>query len=490
MTGASPGSSESASRIDGTDSLRGAALHGGAYLVVREGAGIFIRLLGVVVVTRTIGAHDYGIYAGAVAFVMVLTSVAQMGMEVYLIRQPEEPSDQLYARVFTFLLVLSILATGVALGGAWCVGRVAPQTVKYLHVFEVLALSVPLNVLWAPAQAKIERAFGYRRMAWLELFGDLVLYGVAVPLALDGAGPWSLVVGFICWQASLLVGSFTLAGLVPRLSWSWSSSRDFLHHGLSYSASGWVDSLAGLANPIIVGRYFGPTGVGYVALAMRLVDTLAFAQRATWRLGLVALSRLHREPARLRRAIEEGMALQMLVTAAPLIGFALCAHWLVPVVFGSGWSASIAVFSVLALSRLLNSASLLEMALLFARAENATVAITAAGAAALLFVWGFLLVPHLGLWGYGLAQLLTVPAWLWVHHRGRRIVRYSYRPLWPWAIGLGPAVLCAAVRLPERLLLLIPGVLILALPTVRGQLWDYLTMARRALLRRKHGCDI
>src|SRR5664280_3870639 len=57
-------------------------------------------------------------------------------------------------------------------------------------------------------------------------------------------------------------------------------------------------------NPIVVGRYFGATGVGYVALASRLVDTIGFAQRATWRLGLVVLAKVQSDAARVRRGIE------------------------------------------------------------------------------------------------------------------------------------------------------------------------------------------
>ena len=478
VTGPGPGSSESGgdqTPPGGEDNanLRDRTLHGGAYLAARELVGMVVRVLGVVVVTREIGPHAYGVYAGAAAFIIVVGTVAQMGMEVYLIRQPEEPELRTYEEVFTFLLVLAFVAVAVSLGLSQVVAHLRPSAAEGIRVFRLLLISVPLNVLWAPAQARIERAFGFRRMAWLELGGDAVLYAVAVPLAVAGWGPYSLAVGMIVWQAWLLVGSYWMAHMVPRLRRPTAIWSDFLRHGIAFSMNSWVDAVAGLANPIVVGHFFGATGVGYVALATRLVDTLGFAQRATWRLGLVALSKVQAEGHRARRGVEEGMVLQVLAVAVPVAGVAVVGRWLIPFVFGAQWLPAVGVFALLGAARILNAPLTVQMALLFSRGRNQVVVVAGVLSAILVFGAAYLLVPPLGIDGYGVAAIVATAGWLLVYRQAMRIQSFDpYRPV-PWLVALVPPVLSPLLPWPANLVPLASLALLAVVPEMRNQLRAY-----------------
>ena len=222
-------------------------------------------------------------------------------------------------------MVSTVLVTVAGLGLTFLVGPWL-RPVGVVLPLQVLLLSVPVNVLWAPAQAAIERRLVFRRMGLLELVGDLVLYGTAVPLALCGFGPWSLVAGYFAWQAWLLVGSLVLSGTRPRPAWSWATSRDLLHHGLTYSLSTWLVALRGSATALIVGTFAGATGVGFMSFAQRLVTTLNFTSRGVHRVGIAAIARAGRpDRPRLSRAMEEGTLLLMLVAAAPFAAFGLAA---------------------------------------------------------------------------------------------------------------------------------------------------------------------
>jgi len=171
-------------------SLRHLTVRGGAYLTAREGIGAVIRLVGVTIVVRLVGPRAFGIYGGAAAFVALAAMVAQGGAEVFLIRQASEPSDETYEVAFTYLLVSSFTVVGVAFGLSFAAGTFV-HSEQALDVFRVLVFSIPVNVMWAPAQARIERRFDYRKMGFIELCGDVVLYSVSAPLALAHFGAWS-----------------------------------------------------------------------------------------------------------------------------------------------------------------------------------------------------------------------------------------------------------------------------------------------------------
>ncbi|MHB8294033.1 MAG: oligosaccharide flippase family protein [Acidimicrobiales bacterium] len=476
------GSAPSEASRQGADHSRdlgSRALASGFYLAAREAGGITVRLGGVLAVTRIIGPALFGDYAAAAAFAGVVASVAQMGVEVSLLRQPGPVERRSYDQAFTFLLISSVVCGTAALGASVVIGSFAPNLLgprDIMGPFRLLLVSVPLNVLWAPAQARIERAFGYKGLAWLELGGDVVLYVTAVPLALAGLGAFSLVLGFIAYRAVLLIGGYWLAGFFPRLAWSTAAARALLSRGASYSVSPWMERLSGLANPLVVGHFFGAAGVGYVALAQRLVDALSFGQRAAWRLSVVSMARVADQPARLRRALEESMAFQMVLLGAPLGGVALVAHWAVPLLFGAAWLPTVAVYSVLALSRVVTSPNLMVMALLVTRGDNGRLAAVNAVATAVFFAVTLVAVPAVGPVGIGFGLLAAGAARFPLHLYARGLVAPAYGPSARWAVAFVPMTLAPIAGGMAGFLLALPAIAVALLPGTSRQVRGYVAL--------------
>jgi PST family polysaccharide transporter len=449
--------------------LRETAIQGGGYLAAREIAGIGLRSLGIIAITRIIGPSSFGLYAAAAAFATLIGNAAQMGMEVFLIRQPEEPTDELYQQVFTFLLVISVLAAGMAIGASFLVVQLDSSLEAPQRLFIVLAASIPINVLWAPAQAKIERSFGYKRMAWLEFGGDAIFYAVATALALLGAGAWCLVAGFVAWQSWLFVGSLRFSHLSLRWNWSSSVNRSLLHHGSSYSSAGILQAATGLINPIVVGAFFGSAGVGYVALSQRLIDTLSFAARATWRLGMVTLTKVSSSASRLARGVEQAMTLQLLATLGPILGVCVLANWLVPFAFGPTWTPMIPVLAWLGMARIAASPITIEFAVLYVKSKNVIVAIATGLGGLVTLLFALVLVPTIGLAGYGIATLLSVVSMLYLHPQTLRVSSFSLLPCLRVMLPVLPITLFPLVAMPYAFLLFAPALLAARMPSIRRE---------------------
>ena len=464
-------------------SLRHLTVRGGAYLTAREGIGGLIRLGGVTIVIRVLGPSSYGIYSGAAIFVALGALLAQGGTEVFLIRQQSEPSDELYHVAFTYLLVSSLAVALAAFGLSFAVGTFV-HSKQALDVFRVLVFSIPVNVMWAPAQARIERRFDYRKMGLIELSGDVVLYAVSAPLALAHFGPWSLVAGFFAWQMWLLLASLALSGLRPRLRWSNSIARSLLGHGASYSASGWLGGIGALTIPIVVGIYRGAAGIGYVSFALRLVDTIAFAQRGAWRLGLVSMSRVGDDRSRLQRGLEEGSILQMLAVGVPVALISANARWIIPILFGRSWIPAIDLFALLSLATFLRAPALIQSALLYSRGRNMpNVTATIIGQSCLVATV-IIFVPHLGVTGYGAATACSLVSLLYIQRVVRReVVRFSYQRLWPFVIALSPIILMPFAPMPWTLIMLAPSIVVFTLAGPRDSLRDTYALVRLALLK-------
>ena len=449
--------------------LRELAVRSGAYLAGREAAGMVVRLVGLVVVVRAIGPSEFGIYSAAAVFVSLASITAQMGAEVFLIRLPGPLTRRSYDEVFTFLLCASIVVVLAGLGLTYLVAPLL-RPAGVMGPLRVLLLSIPVNVLWAPGQAYIERKFAYRRMGALELGGDVLLYATAVPMALTGFGAWSLVAGFFAMQAWLLVGSFVLSGLRPRLAWSSETWKGMLRHGTGYSLFQWIVALKYSVVTLIVASFAGAAGVGYVSLALRLNTTLNFTERGVQRVGMVAITKARSTTKeRLAAALEEGSALQLLVAAAPFAAFGLVAPWVVPVVFGHTWLPALPVYALVSVASILKVPASVQRVLLLAYGWNYRVAVSVlidlVGVCAVTIfavrAWGIL--------GFGIASLMGAVATVYTHYSARKIVPVRYGRLVVPLLGLVPPVLVPLVPKPWGLFLLIPPALMLLHPATRRE---------------------
>jgi PST family polysaccharide transporter len=413
-------------------SLRSRVLRGGGYLAVRQAIGMVVGLGGTMLLTRTLGPGKYGLFAAAYGIFMYLQSLCQWGVAVFLIRAEEEPPRALYDQAFTLLLALS--TGGILLGmaslpllGAWM--RLEGLAPVAAALFLCL---LPLCVAQVP-QARLERALDYRRVAWIEVGGQVANYGVALPLAFATRSVWAMVAGMALQAVLQMILLFAAAGYRPRLAWSRPRVREILGYGAGFSASLWIWQLRALVNPLVVGRLAGAESVGYVSLAVRLVEALSFVRTATWRLSISVLAKVQDDRPRLLQVVREGMSLQIMALAPLLLGFGLVAPWVIPRVFGPEWAPVLLVYPFIAFGYLVNSVFSLHSSALYVLRRNWDVSLFHLVHVALFAVAAAWLISRHGIVGYAWAEILVMPTYLVLHlalARRLGMVRYTDAAVW------------------------------------------------------------
>lgn len=450
-------------------SLRSLTVRGASNLALREAVGMGIRLIGVTIVVRIIGPANYGIYAAAAAFVVLISTLAQGGTEIFLIRMKEEPTHEAYGAAHGYLLLTSVGLCAIGLILSIPVASLvrSPETIV---TFRVLVLSVPANVLWAPAQAAIERRFDYRKMGLIEVAGDVVFYVTAIILAFAGSRQWALVFGFIAWQVWLFVASLIWSGLRFRPRWNTKLSKEMLRHSSTYAPAQWLDAVGQLSNPIIVGPALGVTGIGYVAFANRLVQTAAFARRGSWRLGVVSMARVD-ENHRMRRALQDGITLQALAVGVPVCLLAALSPLIVPTLFGQKWTPAVLLIAFFAVAAILQSVGSFMATTMYAKGRNTPPLLGGIFRQVATISVAAILVPTLGLSGYGIAILCGSGAFIYlgaVLYRSNLGV--SVAQVLPFVVSPVSIALIPLVPGPLRFLLVAPALMMLAIPRFRRQL--------------------
>lgn len=454
-------------------SLRGQVLKGGAYMAARQSLGLVISLGGVLLLTRLIGPEQYGLYSGALGVVTYGSSLARLGLDVCLLRRAQEPRPEVYAQAFTLLLMSSGLVIGFAFL-AWPLAKVWLGGSGFLEPLFWLLLAMPLMNLSLPAVATIERGLNYRAIAGIELAGQFVFYVISVTLAAMGYKVWAPVIGFWVWQGLNIALTYSRARFKARLTWSVPLIKEMVGYGIAYSSSIWVWQLRTLVNPLLVGRFVGPAGVGYVSIAIRLVEALSFVKSATWRLSIAALARVQGDLSRLKRALEEGMSLQVLALGPLLAGFILVGPWVMPRLFGDRWAPTLEVVPFIALSYMTNAVFNMHSSVLYVLGKNGAVTrfhlihVAAFVSAAVAFV------PKVGVLGYGIAEMAALISYAVIDHQMRGVFHPSYSLVLPWLIAFVPPLFMHSLSWPWGLLLWISVPLVFGIsPTPRRQVREY-----------------
>ena len=222
--------------------------------MMRQLVSMALSVIGLLVVTRIIGPAAYGPYVAALGICQYAQNLGQAGIGVYLIRATGDVTLRTYDVATTLLLLSSgglvlLLEAGLGLIARWIPMPGLPP------LLAVLLVTVVFQTLTVVASARLERALNFRRVAMIEMAGQLLYYGVALPLVFVGFGVWSLVAGW-CLQQLFLCVAFHIARTIPATpGLGRTIVGAMLNYTLGYAASDWLWQLRSLINPLIVGTF-------------------------------------------------------------------------------------------------------------------------------------------------------------------------------------------------------------------------------------------
>ncbi len=428
---------------------------GGAYLVVRYGLSTLVTLGNMLVLTWWIGPHAYGVFVTAVGMATFLASLTRAGVDTHLVRCPSAPADRQYGAAVGIILAnsLTLLLCGllaVPFLKQWYGSK------EFAGPYVVLLLTLPLVGLAGPPMARLERELRFRAVASIELGGQVAAFAVSALLAWRGLGVWAPVAGHLVWQLVSIAAAWAAAGLRPSLVFDRAEARAMLRFGLGYAASMRVWQLRTLVNPLLIGRALGVEAVAFAGLAIRLAEGLSFLRVAAGRISLAMLARAQHDAAAFRRLLQQIVQWQIAALGPLLCLFAVTAPWIVPRVFGPRWIPALAVYPLVAAAVLANAVFGVEAAALFVFGKQWKVTRAYAVHVGLLGLGTLLLVPVLGVQGYGWADLFACVGYYLIHKELDSGLRAATRACAGWLAGFTGFLLIPLVRGRVVMLLLLP----------------------------------
>ena len=297
------------------------------------------------VLARLLAPADFGVFALASILVQIATIVASAGFGNAIVREPAY-SETFVNTVFWCVLGMSILAAALLIGAAPFYARLvgAEGTVP---VIQWLAFLLPLTTLTTVPSALLTRNFQHKSLAIQSIASSLSGGIVAVAMALQGWGVWSLVgqafVGGIVGMAMI----WRMSPWRPALKFDARLVRGLLVFSSSIMATQILWMLLVRVQEIFISRWHGPDAVGHYRIAWRLIELIS--QSLLSPIGSVALvtfSHVQDQRERFQAIYARMVGIAGLATFPALLGIGAVSPILLPLLFGEKWAAAIPVSEV------------------------------------------------------------------------------------------------------------------------------------------------
>jgi PST family polysaccharide transporter len=303
-----------------------------------------------VVLARLLVPADFGVMALAAVVLGFMQPLGDLGIGGAVV-QRSELSDRHVRTAFTFSVLFG-LATAAALALAAPLAGVAMRDTRVTSVLRVLAVGFALRGTATVAGALLRRRLDFKRQFFIDTGSYVVGYGfVAVSLALNGFGVWSMVWGgllqaLLSSSAQLLLVRHSVRPLFAR-----SELGDLFHFGVGATLSSTVNYVALNGDNFIVGRWIGAASLGLYSRAYLLMNLpFTFAASVMSSVLFPAFAKVQGDPQRLRRGYLFMTRLMALIAAPMMATLAVVAPHLVLSLYGPKWEGTVLPLQVLCLS--------------------------------------------------------------------------------------------------------------------------------------------
>lgn len=299
-----------------------------------------------VVLARFLATDDYGVFAMTLFVNEVAQLLVNFGIGAAIIQRKDVDQTLLSTCFWANLAISAVVALGVVL-----VSPAAALHFKQPLVQQLLlasALNICVGGLMVVPQALLSRRLAFDQIALSGTVASLCGAGAALALALSGAGVWALVFQPLIGTVVNLALLARKARWLPNLRFQLDSLRGIARFSVNLLIDSVVSHLTRNLHQLIVAPIAGAAAMGLLAMAS-MVAWLPVAQftQVAVRAIYPVFSKLQDEGDRFFSALLKTASMVAALTFPLLVGLAVLAVDVVPLLLGAQWVDAAPLVSVL-----------------------------------------------------------------------------------------------------------------------------------------------
>jgi len=307
-----------------------------------------VQFVSVTVLSRLLTPQDFGLVAMVSVFIALGTILRDFGMPTAAL-QAKSLSHQQASNLFWVNTALAGTAS-ILLAAATPLLVMLYSEPRLAAVVPAMASVILITGVGAQIQIDLARKMRFKALVISDISGQIIGLSIAISIAFLGAGYWALVTQALTTALVTLAMRALTDHWIPSRFRRGHDSRRLFRAGVEYGAAYILTFAQQNADTLIVGATLGATPLGYynrgyqllTAPMGRVLDPLS-------QVIVPTLNRIRAEGGDLNAML---LRVQFAVGCVIVWVFAMTgatAPWLVPLLLGSGWGATVHVFQILAI---------------------------------------------------------------------------------------------------------------------------------------------
>jgi len=327
--------------------LKRTSVRGSAFSIGGAALGFVLRLGSTAILARLLIPEHFGLVSMVTALTAVAESFKDFGLSTATIQRRQITHEQVSTLFWVnalFGAFITAIACGCSLLIAWFYDD--PRL-----VWITIALST--SFLWSGVtvqhQAILARRMQFATLALIDLGATTLSTVVAIALAMEGYGFWSLVWRDVSRSAFLALGTWYACPWVPTRPSRNNGTGSMLKMGGDVTAFNLIVFLTASIDLILIGKFFGATALGLYRQANQLAQLPAsFLTHPLQSVAQPAMRVLLDDPARYRDYYRKVVSILALVSMPVMAFLFVFAHEIIVVLLGEKWVGSVVIFKIYA----------------------------------------------------------------------------------------------------------------------------------------------
>ncbi|TXM75389.1 lipopolysaccharide biosynthesis protein [Methylobacterium sp. WL12] len=330
------------------EDVAGRSVRAAGWVAVSSVGNVVLSFVVFLVLARLLDPSEFGLVAVAVVFIDILLIVTRGGLPD-LVVQTERLDDGFVDTAFWVALASGCLYGLALVALSWPVAWLL-RIPELQPVLAALAATFVIAAAGVIHEARLQRRFGFRSLAIRALVANLIGGSVAIALALNGFGVWSLVIQRLLATSMTTLLTWAAFPWLPGLRFVRPHARRQLAFGSRVFSTQLLLTLSIRSQEVVAAYFLSTADIGLLRMAWRCIDLIS--QVAVIPLAAVALptyARLQDRPRELAAAFDGFVAMSAVLALPAFVGMAVVAPHLVPLLFGEQWREAVPVLRILAL---------------------------------------------------------------------------------------------------------------------------------------------
>ena len=315
------------------ESLRKKTLYGMSWSLVENFSLQGIQFVIGVLLARVLSPSDYGMVGMLAIFTAISQTLINSGFSTAIVRKTDRTQTDL-STAFWFNIGVGIVLYFILFFSGPLIARF--YNVPLLaDLIKVTAITLIFNSLCIVQQALFTIKMDFKTQAKISVSSSLTTGVIGVVMAYNGFGVWSIVWPGVFGGALRCILMWVFSKWRPDKIFSTASFKDLFSFGSKLLLSGLIDTTYNNIYPIVIGKKFSATDLGYYSRAegysqLPATSITGVLQRVTFPM----LCEIQNDMSRLEHVYRQLLRLSAFVVFPAMVGLAALAEPLIRLTSG------------------------------------------------------------------------------------------------------------------------------------------------------------